>query len=135
MQKRENYLQELSRMRSEINQLFESALMGVGLDASSALPPGSWLPPMDVIEEDDSFQFFVELPGVDADSVHCRIRNGVLEISGERMQPLAEGESFRRMERIYGPFRRTVELKQPIDADRMESSLERGVLKVTVPRA
>ena len=67
-------------MREEINRLFESALMGLGLESSSALPAGAWLPPMDVVEEDDHFQFLVELPGVEADQIQCAIRDGVLEI-------------------------------------------------------
>jgi HSP20 family protein len=108
--------------------------MGLGLESSGALPPGAWLPPMDVIEEDDHFQFLVELPGVEANQIRCTIRDGVLEISGNRVQPLSEGESFRRMERIYGPFRRTVELKQPVDEAGLTTVFEQGVFKVTVPR-
>ncbi len=133
MEKRESYLHELSRIRGEINRLFETALSSAGLDSGSPLPPGAWLPPMDVLEEDDHYEFHVELPGVDPGGIHCSIDDGVLQISGQRSMPLEEGSSFRRMERIYGPFRRMVELRGPV-ASEPQVDFRDGILTVRVDR-
>jgi HSP20 family protein len=130
---RQGYLKELARIRSEINRLFESALLAAGLEAGGG-PPGVWLPAVDAIEDDRAYCFYVELPGVKPERVTCRAEAGLLEISGERPLPLDSGESFRQLESRYGPFRRTVSLRPDADPARLEKRFERGVLRVRVPK-
>ena len=134
MQRREQYLQELNRIRGEVNRLFESALLGAGMDGSDEIPIGSWLPAIDVVEEAASVQVFIELPGVRQQDVSCTLDEGTLEIRGERRMPLESGEKFHRMESRYGPFRRTLELPVDIDEDSLVTDFQDGVLEVRLQR-
>ena len=132
MQRREHYLDELARIRGEINRLFESALMSAAPDAGGEGPLGVWMPAVDVASEEGGYRVFVELPGVDSDAIRCTVVGRRIEVAGERKVPSAEQASFRRMESRYGPFRRSVELDRELDPESLETRFERGVLELSV---
>jgi HSP20 family protein len=65
--------------------------------------------------------------------VQLQVRERRLELSGRR-QPPGEHRHFLRMERSYGPFRRSFELGAAIDADGISAGLDHGILRVHVPK-
>jgi HSP20 family protein len=132
LQRREHYLDELARIRGEINRLFESALMSAAPDAGGEAPLGVWMPAVDVASEDDGYRVFVELPGVAAEAIRCTVVDRRIEVAGERKVPSSEQTSFRRMESRYGPFRRSVELDRELDPESLETRFDRGVLELTI---
>ncbi|HEX4965857.1 MAG TPA: Hsp20/alpha crystallin family protein [Thermoanaerobaculia bacterium] len=127
------YLEELGRIQDRINSLFEQALLTSDYEDHEGGLPGTWSPAVDVLETEDGYLIFAELPGVRRDDIQLQIRDRRLELSGRR-QPLAENRSFLRMERSYGPFRRTFELGSPVDAESISAGFEKGVLRVHVPK-
>jgi len=129
------YLEELARIQDRINSLFEQALLpadyeerdgGLGL-------PGTWAPAVDVLETEDSYLLFAELPGVAREDIDLKVQDRRLELSGRR-QSLGESRNFLRMERSYGPFRRAFDLGVPVDTDSITASFERGILQVAIPK-
>jgi HSP20 family protein len=126
------YLEELARIQEQIHSLFEQALLPAEYDDRGGLP-GTWAPAVDVLETEVSFLLFAELPGVRREDVQLQVRERWLEIFGRR-QPLAESSNFLRLERSYGPFRRTVELTSAVDGDGVVADFERGILRVLVPK-
>ena len=127
------YLEELARIQDRINSLFEQALLTSDYEDREGGLPGTWAPAVDVLETEDAYLLFAELPGVRRDDIQLQVRDRRLELSGRR-QPLGENPSFLRMERSYGPFRRTFELGSPVDVDGITAGFEQGVLKVYVPK-
>ena|SRR5688572_20487139 len=129
------YLEELARIQHQINNLFEQALLssGVGPEEDDAQAPGMWSPAVDILETDESFLLFAELPGVEKGAIELHVRDGQLELAGRRQTP-AEGETFLRLERSYGGFRRTFRLGSGIDGDAVTARFRAGVLEVTVPK-
>lgn len=123
------HLDELQRIRQRVNALFEEALLGTGLPVREERAPGTWAPEVDVLETDDAYVLIAELPGVSREDIDVEVKERRLEISGRR-QPLAEGQAFVRMERSYGPFRRSFELDQLLDEAAVSATFERGVLTV-----
>lgn len=76
------------------------------------------------------------LPGFDANDFDITTKGKTLTIYVKRQRPnLAEGESYRRQERRFGEFRRTVELPFPIEVSRVEAQYARGILEIRLPRA
>jgi HSP20 family protein len=72
-----------------------------------------------------------ELAGVERDDVEVSLAGGVLTIDGERKgEP--EDVSYYARERYYGRFRRTMNLPEGIDGDRVSADFENGLLEVTV---
>ena len=96
--------------------------------------PGTWAPAVDVIETEDAYLLFAELPGVEREDIQLQVRDRRLELSGRR-RPLGEDRSFLRMERSYGPFRRAFELAAPVEADSIAAQLEPRHPAITSPQA
>jgi HSP20 family protein len=127
------YLEELARMHERINGLFEQAVLTSEFEDVEGGVPGTWSPCVDVLETEDSYILFAELPGVRRDDIQLQVRDRRLELSGRR-QTLGESRHFLRMERSYGPFRRTFELASPVEADDITAAFDQGVLRVLVPK-
>jgi len=130
---RKIYLDELTRIQDRINSLFERALVSAEIEERESGAPGSWAPAVDVIETADSYLLFAELSGVRREYVKQQVRERRLELSGRR-QPPGEHRNFLRMERSYGPFRRTFDLGAAIDPDGISAGLDRGILRVQIPK-
>lgn len=126
------YLDELARLRDRVHAAVEAALLGSRYADETDVAPGSWAPPVDVVETEGAFVLSVELPGVAREDVDLAAEGRRLELSGRR--PLPSDRTFSQMERSYGPFRRVFELPAAIDADAVSAELARGVLTVTVPK-
>lgn len=127
------YLDELARIQDRINSLFEQALLTSDYDDPEGGLPGTWAPSVDVLETEDAYLIFAELPGVRRDEIQLQVKDRRLELSGRR-QPLGENRNFLRMERSYGPFRRSFDLGAPLDVDGITAGFEQGVLRVQVPK-
>jgi HSP20 family protein len=120
---------EMSRLQREMNQLLTSwPRLQFGL--------GMGYPAMNIWSNDEGAIVTAELPGVDAASLDISVKDNVLTISGSR-EPLelGEGSVYHRRERGYGRFTRTFQLPFQVAADKVEASLEKGVLKIALPRA
>src|SRR5436305_10459161 len=110
------YLEELARIQDRIDSLFEQALLTSDYEDSEGGLPGTWSPAVDVLETEDSYLLFAELPGVRREDIQLQVRDRRLEISGRR-QPLGENRNFLRLERSYGPFHRNFDLGAPHQAE------------------
>jgi HSP20 family protein len=77
-----------------------------------------------------------EIPGIDAKSVEISVAGKSVSLRGSRKpEPEKEGETYHRRERWYGQFSKTVELPFNIEADGVEARFQKGVLRVTLPKA
>lgn len=130
---RKIYLDELTRIQERVNSLFERTFVTSDFEDRDAGAPGCWAPAIDVVEAEDAYLLFAELAGMRREEVHLQIRERRLELSGRR-QPPDEHRAFLRMERSYGPFRRSFDLAAPIDQDGITAELAQGVLRVRVPK-
>ena len=127
------YLEELSRIQDRINGLFEQALLPSEYDEREGGLPGTWAPAVDVLETEDSYLLFAELPGVRREDIQLQVKDRKLELSGLR-HPLGENRNFLRMERSYGPFRRIFDLGAPVDTENISARFDQGILKVHLPK-
>lgn len=125
------YLEELARIQERLRGLFERALLPAGSEAE-ATAPGRAVPPVDLLETGDGYRLTAELPGLTREQVEVSVTGRTLELSG-RVPPLRGEHRFLRMERAYGPFRRSFTLDRPLDGDGIEVRLDEGLLTVTIP--
>jgi HSP20 family protein len=96
---------------------------------------GEWLPPMDVVEEEGRFVVSLDLPGMRREDVTVSVENGTLTLKGERQHQSETKDGYRRFERSYGTFTRTIGLPRTIDSKRIEAAYKDGVLTVTLPKS
>jgi HSP20 family protein len=99
------------------------------------LSTSSFVPPVDVYEDEHSITLKIELPGVEEKDLHIRIENNTLTVYGERKYEQEEKEeNFRRVERHYGSFTRSFSLPTTLDAEQVQAHYERGILKVRLAK-
>ena len=96
----------------------------------------SWLPAVDIVEQENEYLVHLELPGVDKNNVKINIANSVLTIKGEKQTEKDEqGKNYHHKERLYGSFQRSFTLPTTVKADKIEATYENGVLSVVIPKA
>ena len=97
---------------------------------------GSWVPPVDVVEEPERLVFRAEIPGVSKEDIDIKVENGTLILRGEKKQEReVEGETAHRVERFYGTFTRSFALPATIDAEKIVARTKDGVLELILPKA
>jgi HSP20 family protein len=95
----------------------------------------SWIPHVDVHEEDAHFVVAADLPGVDGKNIEVTAEKGVLTIKGERRsEKKSSKDGFERVERASGSFLRRFTLPESADAEAIKAAHVNGVLEVTIPK-
>jgi HSP20 family protein len=102
--------------------------------AGDAAAPAPWQPTADICEDREAIIVCLELPGLDQSEIDVQIEEQTLIVQGERRLEEQEGLNYPRIERSYGPFRRTFALPSNIDQTRVRASCERGLLRVVLPK-
>jgi len=90
---------------------------------------------VDVEEDEKAFHVSAELPGLTEKDVDVIFDDGLLTIRGEKKVERDEKkDTWHIMERSVGNFVRQLSLPTNIDANTIEASFDKGVLKVELPK-
>ncbi len=93
-------------------------------------------PLMDVKEDKDKYAVTLEAPGIDKKDIKITMKKNELIIEGERKEEKKqEGESYLRVERNYGKFRRAIQLGEEIDQSKINAEFKDGILKINLPKS
>jgi len=123
--------QAICRPTPRMDSLFESFWGLGGGDASEQ----AWSPRVDISETDSEVLISSELPGIKAEDVKITVADGVVTIEGEKKEEQeTEGREARRVERVYGSFRRSFQLPTAVNADEITATYGDGVLVVNLPK-
>jgi len=120
-----------------VSRLFDDFFRGFPWEWAESLaePRGTFLPRLDVTEDEDKIRVSVELPGIEEKDLEVSLSPGVLTIRGEkRQEDESERAGYYRLERTYGCFERAVPIPCEIEEDRVEAEFRRGVLRITLPK-
>jgi HSP20 family protein len=128
-------MRELSRLRDEMDRVFEEWPRFLGRRVGEEGLRGAWMPAMDIRESKDAIEVMAELPGIDAKDVDVSVQENMLTIRGERRrEEVKEDETVHRTEREYGVFERSFSLPRSADPEKIAASYKDGVLSLTVPK-
>jgi len=115
----------------ELANFFES-LDGNGKEQLAA---GTFVPAVDVYEDDHNLVLKMEIPGVNEEDLKVSLENNTLTVSGERkFEKEEKEENFHRIERRYGSFTRTFRLPSTVDPEKAEAGYDKGILKLTLAK-
>lgn len=116
---------ELNRMREHWTEIEPT---------QSRTHASAWVPTTDIFAREDDLVIRCELAGVSKGDVEISLSDGRLTISGERTGAPEEGPdvSYYVRERRYGPFRRSINLPEGIDSDRIEATMVDGLLEIVI---
>lgn len=119
-------LPEIQRLQRDMNRLFVGVPKAVGQEH----------PAINVWSGEHDHILTAELPGIDPARLEISVVGDTLTFSGSQdFETLQEGEAYHRQERTGGRFSRTTQFPFQIDAEKVTAEYERGVLKITLPRA
>src|SRR6266542_2586760 len=98
---------EVAALQNEMGRLFGMLREGNGQAARS------WVPALDVWENDNEMVYAFDLPGIPEDEISVEFEDGSLTVSAERERAHeVSDERYYRFERHFGTFSRTIGLPQ-----------------------
>lgn len=100
---------------------------------TAALP--RFRPNTDVLEREDGFYIFVDMPGVGKDDLSIDLRENELEIRGRAVYAREEKAKALHVEFGDGEYVRTFTISDGVDRDGIKASLKKGLLELFMPKA
>jgi HSP20 family protein len=123
---------DLFNLQSQVNRLFQDFGRG-GTD--ELLTSGTFVPPVDIYEDEHSITLKVEVPGINEKDIDVQLENNTLNVRGERkFEKEEKEENFHRVERRYGSFVRSFTLPNTVDPEKVEANYENGVLNIKLAK-
>jgi HSP20 family protein len=89
--------------------------------------------PADIWEDEDNVYVEAELPGFTKDQIEITLEQGTLQISATRQVEERKGEQYLNERRWTRSFR-SFSLPTPVEEDRVQATVENGVLHLTLPK-
>src|SRR5438105_10338821 len=124
--------QEIASLQNRVNSLFQD----YGRTGQEELTTtGSFVPAVDVYEDEHKVTLKLEIPGIKQEDVDVRLENSTLTVRGERnFEKEEKEENFHRIERRYGSFARSFTLPNSVDSDNAQAIYENGILKIKLAK-
>lgn len=94
----------------------------------------SWRPDADVYETRTAVEVVIELAGVDDDDVDIQLFDDVLVVHGRRRLPPADEGRYHAAAIRQGAFQVALPLPGPIDPEGVQARMDRGLLRITLPK-
>jgi HSP20 family protein len=107
------------------------------IDASQAEPTRegvTFVPEVDIREDDDGITLLADLPGVRKEDVEIDVREGVLTLTAT-VEPSPQNRNLIFQEYEIGGFQRRFNLGERIDVEKIGASFDNGVLNLFLPKA
>lgn len=126
-------LRDLLELQSRLNSIISEVMEPSPKSENENI--SLWTPPADVSEDDENFYIEIEVPGVNIEHIEIICEGNSVRIKGERkFSREIAADNVHRMERFFGNFFREFEFVSHIDRDKIEASLENGVLTLVMPK-
>jgi len=95
----------------------------------------TFVPAIDMYEDDDSVIVETQLAGIDSDNVSISIENDVLCIKGKgEKKSEVDDKNYYRKEIRRGNFYRSIQLPSHVDGNKAKAQTDGGVLKIIIPK-
>jgi HSP20 family molecular chaperone IbpA len=95
----------------------------------------SYVPNVDIIEENGDVEIHVDLPGAQPDSIEVQFEDGKLSIKAQVADRQPAGTKYLVREYGVGDFHRSFQVSDTIDGTRIEAAYKDGVLAVKMPKS
>ena len=92
-------------------------------------------PKMNVEELKDKYILKFELAGMDKKDIKLLLDDNILVLEGEqKTKKINKSNDYLRQEIFDGKFKRSVQLPENINIDKMDSKFKNGILTITIPK-
>ncbi|OIN98575.1 MAG: molecular chaperone Hsp20 [Desulfovibrionaceae bacterium CG1_02_65_16] len=91
-------------------------------------------PATDILEREDGFYVYMDIPGVRREDLKIDINENEMVVTGRAGQAASEKETFLEVQFGPGEYIRAVSLSDLVDREHIKASLKDGVLTIHLPR-
>jgi HSP20 family protein len=128
-----NPFRDFDNMRQAMDRWMDERLAGNRQSPAQANPLSVAL---DIHETQAGYELEASLPGVKPEDLDIQIDRETLTLRGKSAadEEKQAGRNFIYRERRSGSFFRTVRLPEAVDPEKVEATLENGVLRVQLPK-
>lgn len=96
---------------------------------------GSFRPRTDIVENAQSYDLHISLPGLKKEDIKIDVNGDLLTISGERkLHNDNKEDKYHMVESFYGKFSRSFTLLENVDKQNIQAELLDGVLNLSIPK-
>jgi len=122
---------ELANFQNQLNRMFQDYSRG----SDELLTSGTFVPPVDIYEDENSITLKVEVPGMQEKDLDIKLENNTLTVKGERtFEKEGKEENFHRIGRRYGSFARSFTLPNTVDPESVHATYENGILVIKLAK-
>ncbi len=130
-------------LHREMDRWFDEAFKSFGAPSLASrinMPRASSMavferPKIDISGDENVYEINLDVPGLDESDLSLEIDGDVLRIKGAKEERSEDKDKhYYRVERSYGSFQRTLALPDDAVADEISARLDKGVLKLEIPR-
>jgi HSP20 family protein len=92
-------------------------------------------PLVDVIDDGNQYLINVELPGFDKEDVEIELNKDILVLQAEKKSEEEDrSQNYLHREQFYTSCHRTINFPEEVDPTKVEGTMEKGLLKLTIPK-
>jgi HSP20 family protein len=122
-------------LQNRMNSIFQDFSRGNGSGENELVTAASFVPPVDIYEDENKLVLKIEIPGMRQEDLDVRMENNTLTVKGERsFQTEGKEENFHRVERRYGTFYRAFTVPNTIDPESIKADYDAGVLHLELQK-
>jgi HSP20 family protein len=92
-----------------------------------------FIPSVNSIENNDSFEIDLAVPGMKKDDFKIELIDKVLIISSENSNSI-ENDNMRLNEFNYSSFQRSFRIPESVELDKIKANYKNGILKIILPK-
>lgn len=128
----DNFIKTVNdEISSILNRHFDNFYPGFGYEEDLE----SLSMPVEITEKENEYDIRAELPGVKKEDLDIDIDKNYLTIRAKKEEETCEDKkAYKKSEFKYGEFSRSIYLPQDIDAEKIDATIEHGVLKIKIPK-
>ena len=93
-----------------------------------------FLPAVDIFETDEAVTVLAEMPGVEKTGVDIKLEDDVLTIQGNRKEEVGANEVVLLKEYESGNYLRKFTVSEMIDQNKIEATMQDGILTLKLPK-
>ncbi|MFY7651859.1 MAG: Hsp20/alpha crystallin family protein [Chitinophagaceae bacterium] len=125
----------VKRNNGHLNELFDELFNSFPTSWGRDSQPNNFLPPVNIYETEDAFHLDMNAAGRKKEDFKLELNNGLLTISFEKQEKNEEKTAkIVRREFNFTSFKRSFNLDEKIDTEKIEAKYENGILQVILPK-
>lgn len=101
----------------------------------STRPGRTYVPRVDIYENQDGIWMWADLPGIDENSIDITLEKSVLTLDAQASFNWPEGYDLAHAEYEIGNYHRAFKLSEEVDQENIKATIKNGVLKLHMPYA